>query len=151
MYRRELRKRGDINSVDINKRITNLFSGKYPNRCTNNSLTYYENLQRELEARKSRSSRALYQKLKDNQNKINYTNEIQRIRGEISKDDTRLPIGTRDRLDERIKKLKELGGQVVDEINLECGFCRNKDERDSADDQTIPDCWLDIYVLADPR
>ena len=46
MYRRELRKRGDINSVDINRRITSLFSGTYPNRYTNNSLNYYENLKK---------------------------------------------------------------------------------------------------------
>ena len=63
-----------------------------------------------------RSSLLYRRKLKEHQDKTNYTNEIQRIRGEISKYDTRLPIGTRGRLDERIKKLKELGGQVVDEI-----------------------------------
>jgi len=47
---------------------------------------------------------------------VNYTNEIQRLRGEISKNDTRLPIGTRKTLEERIAKLKELGGQIVDKI-----------------------------------
>ena len=117
MYKKHLRKRVPPERTDINKSITTLFSGKYPHTYTNNSLTYYENLQRELEGRKTKSARALFRKeLKQNQNKINYTNEIQRLRGEISKNDTRLPIGTRKTLEDRIAKLKELGGQIVDKV-----------------------------------
>jgi hypothetical protein len=112
MYEKELRKRGDINSA-----INHVFSGKYPHRYTNNSLNYFENLQKELDARKSKSARMLYRReLKHHQDKLNYTNEIQRLRGELSKNDTRLPIGTRKTLEDRIAKLKELGGQIVDEI-----------------------------------
>ena len=53
--------------------------------------------------------------MKEHQNKVNYTNEIQRIRGELTRNNTRLPIGTRERFEERVKHLKELGGQIADE------------------------------------
>jgi len=52
----------------------------------------------------------------ENQNKMNYTNELNRIRGILSQNDTRLPIGTVKKLKERVEKLKELGGQISDEI-----------------------------------
>ena len=112
MYKKELRKRGDINDA-----ITQLFNRKYPNKHINNSLKYYEDLNRELEARKTKSARILYRKqLLENQNKMNYTNEVNRIRGILSQNDTRFPIGTREKLKERIEKLKELGAQISDEI-----------------------------------
>ena len=47
-------------------------------------------------------------KLKQQQNKENYLNEIQRIRGELSKNDNRLPIGTRERLEKRVEEIKNL-------------------------------------------
>ena len=83
----------------------------------NYSQHYFNNLKDFLEAQKSRSSSLLYRKkLKEHQDKVNYTNEIERLRGELSKNDARLPIGTRKTLEDRIAKLKESGGQVVDEI-----------------------------------
>lgn len=83
----------------------------------NYSQRYFKNLKDFVEAQKSRSSALLYRrKLKEHQDKVNYTNEIQRLRGELSKNDTRLPIGTRNTLKDRIAKLKELGGHIVDEI-----------------------------------
>lgn len=83
----------------------------------NYSQQYFKNLKDLVEAHQSRSASLLYRKkLKEHQDKINYTNEIQRIRGELSRNDTRLPIGTRDTLEKRIAKLKELGGEIVDKI-----------------------------------
>ena len=35
-------------------------------------------------------------------------NEIYRIRGEWSKNDNRLPIGTRERLERRVQEIKDL-------------------------------------------
>ena len=92
---------------------------KIPNDLygVNYSQRYFKNLKDFVEAQKSRSASLLYRrKLKEHQDKVNYTNEIQRLRGEISKNDTRLPIGTRKTLEDRISKLKELGGQIVDKI-----------------------------------
>ena len=73
-----------------------------------------ENIKKELEFKKARTQSALLrQKTLEHQDKMNYTNELQRIRGYLSSYDTRFPIGTTDRLNERVKKLKELGGQIV--------------------------------------
>ena len=85
--------------------------------CLKYSQHYFKNLKDFLKAQKSKSAFLLYRKkLKEHQDKVNYTNEIQRLRGEISKNDTRLPIGTRKTLEDRISKLKELGGQIVDAV-----------------------------------
>ena len=83
----------------------------------NYSQRYFKNLKDFLEAQKSKSSSVLYRKnLLEHRNKVNYTNEIQRIRGVLSINDTRLPTGTINVLKDRITKLKELGGQIVDKI-----------------------------------
>ena len=83
----------------------------------NHSHQYFKNLKDFLEAQKTRSASVLYRKkLREHQDKINYTNEIQRLRGELSKNDTRLPAGTIKTLKDRVEKLKELGGKIVDEI-----------------------------------
>ena len=50
--------------------------------------------------------------LLENPNKMNYTNEVNRLRGILSQNDTRFPIGTREKLIQRINDLKKL----VDEI-----------------------------------
>ena len=83
----------------------------------NHSHQYFKNLKDFLEAQKTKSASVLYRKkLREHQDKINYTNEIQRLRGELSKNDTRLPAGTIKTLKDRVEKLKELGGKIVDEI-----------------------------------
>ena len=83
----------------------------------NYSQQYFKNLKDFLEAQKTKTAAVLYRrKLKEYQDKVNYTNEIQRLRGELSKNDTRLPIATREKLKDRIEQLKALGGQIVDEI-----------------------------------
>ncbi len=73
------------------------------------SLKALENLQRELDSRQTKSASVLFRKnLLEHQNKINYANEIDRLRGELSRNDTRLPIGTREYLKERVKALQKL-------------------------------------------
>ena len=107
MYQNKLRKRGDINSAASNKYITG--------NNHNNSLNYFDNLKKELESRKSRFARILFRrKLREHQDKENYTNEIQRLRGEISRNAPRLPPGTIETLKDRIANLVALGGQITD-------------------------------------
>ena len=74
-----------------------------------NQLKYLEQVKRELEARKSKVGNISYRKkLRENQNKENYLTELHRIRGVLTTNDHRLPIGTRDRLTQREEELKKL-------------------------------------------
>ena len=74
-----------------------------------NHLKYFEILKKELEARSMRTANLSYRKkLKQMQDKENYLTEIHRIRGVLSQNDNRLPIGTRDRLSNRIKEIQNL-------------------------------------------
>ena len=74
-----------------------------------NQLKYLEQVKRELEARKSKVGNLSYRKkLKQMQDEENYLSEIHRIRGVLSQNDNRLPIGTRERLEQRIKDLQNL-------------------------------------------
>ena len=82
----------------------------------NYSQQYFKNLKDFIEGQKNKSASILYRKkLLENRDKVNYTNEIQRLRGEISKNPG-LPDGTIDDLKARIARLQELGGQIVDKI-----------------------------------
>ena len=81
----------------------------------NHSKLYFKNLKDFLEAQQSKTSNVLYRnKLMEHQKKINYTNEVNRIRGELSRNDTRLPMGTRKTLEERVANLKKLGAYIAD-------------------------------------
>ena len=72
-------------------------------------LKYLEVVRKELELRKSKVGNISYRKkIKDQQEKENYLSEIHRIRGVLSSADTRLPDGTRERLESRIKEIKNL-------------------------------------------
>ena len=74
-----------------------------------NQLRYFENFKKELEARSMRTANLSYRKkLKQLQCKENYITEIHRIRGILSTNDNRLPIGTRERLQNRIKEIENL-------------------------------------------
>ena len=101
--------------TDINKKISHLFSGSYPNKYTNNSLNYYENVKKELEAMRTKQAKILFRKkLMEHQDKVNYTNEVNRLRGELSKNDNRFPIGTVEKLKQRIEELKKLGANIAE-------------------------------------
>ena len=74
-----------------------------------NHLKYFENFKKELEAKATKVANLNYRiKLKQQQDRDNYIDEIRRIRGVLSQADTRLAIGTRDRLTQRIKDIEKL-------------------------------------------
>ncbi len=76
-------------------------------KYSNAQLRHLENLKRELEVRKAKVANTLYRnKLREHQTKMNYANELHRLHGILSQNDNRLPIGTRERLHERVKHLK---------------------------------------------
>ena len=75
----------------------------------NNHFKYFENLKKELEAKKAKVANLNYRiKLKQMQDKENYLSEIHRIRGVLSQNDSRLPIGTRERLEKRVQNIQNL-------------------------------------------
>ena len=74
-----------------------------------NQMKYLEQLKQELENRKSKVANISYRKkLRQMQDRENYISEIHRIRGVLSQNDNRLPIGTRDRLNQRLKDIQNL-------------------------------------------
>ena len=74
-----------------------------------NQMKYLEQLKQELENRKSKVANISFRKkLRQMQDKENYLSEVHRIRGVLSMTDNRLPIGTRDRLEQRIKDIQNL-------------------------------------------
>ena len=74
-----------------------------------NQMKYLEEVKRELENRKSKVANLSYRKkLKQMQDKENYITKIHRIRGVLSQNENRLPIGTRERLTQRSEELKKL-------------------------------------------
>ena len=83
-----------------------------------NQLKSLEQVKRELETRKSKVGNLSYRKkLKQQQDKENYLSEIHRIRGVLSQADNRLPIGTRERLSQRIKEIENLKNGAFPEYN----------------------------------
>ena len=102
-------------SKNLRRRMNLHFSldGKTMTGHSKLSLKALENLQRELDARKTKAASVLFRhQMLEHQNKVNYANEMNRIRGELSKNDTRLPIGTRQHLEDRMKALKKLSGEI---------------------------------------
>ena len=74
-----------------------------------NQMKYLEQLKQELENRKSKVANISYRKkLRQMQDKENYLSEVHRIRGALSQNENRLPIGTRERLEQRIKEIQNL-------------------------------------------
>jgi hypothetical protein len=100
-----------------NEVVIDCFHGKYPSKRLNNQINYLNNVQRELDARQTKVANTLYRnKLREHQNTLNYTNELHRVRGILSQNDTRLPIGTRERLNQRVDELKKLGAKIADKM-----------------------------------
>ena len=78
-------------------------------------LKYLDQVKKELEARQTQVSNISYRKkIKAQQDKENYLTELHRIRGVLSQNSTRLPDGTRDRLNQRIKQIKNLKHSAFD-------------------------------------
>ena len=58
-----------------------IFNGKYPSTHLNNQIRYFQNVKRELEARQTKVANLSYRnKLKEQQNKENYVNELNKAR-----------------------------------------------------------------------
>ena len=75
---------------------------------------HLENIKKELELKKARAqSIAMRNKMLDYKDKVNYQNELDRIRGYISSRDTRFPIGSIERLKNREEELKKLGAHIT--------------------------------------
>jgi len=86
-----------------------MFVNRHLSMYRDAQLKYLDQVKKELEARQSKVANINYRKrLRANQDKENYLSEINRIRGVLSSADTRLPIGTRDRLESRVKEIKNL-------------------------------------------
>ena len=86
--------------------LLDVFNGKYPSPHLNTQIRYFQNVKRELEARQTKVANLSYRnKLREQQNKENYVNELNRLRGELSKNANRLPIGTRERLEKRVEEI----------------------------------------------
>ena len=74
-----------------------------------------EGIKKQIEARNTRANSILVRKqLMAHQNKLNYNSELDRIRGYLSENSSRFPMGTKQRLDLRAAELKRLGAQVID-------------------------------------
>ena len=86
-----------------------MFINRHLSMYRDSQLKYLELVRKDLEARKTQVSNISYRKrLKEQQDKENYLTEVHRIRGVLSASDTRLPDATRDRLENRIKQIKNL-------------------------------------------
>ena len=73
-----------------------------------------ENLKRDLELKHAKKqSTAMRNKLVEHRDKVNYQNELDRIRRELSRAGARLPDGTITRLRHRQEELKKLGARVA--------------------------------------
>ena len=86
-----------------------MFINRHLSMYRDAQLKYLDQVKKELEARQTQVSNISYRKkIKEQQDKENYLTELNRIRGVLSQNSTRLPDGTRDRLKERIKQIKNL-------------------------------------------
>ena len=90
---------------DIQKHITN-------------RLHYFKNVQKQLDAHATKaSSIALRKRWLENQKKMNYENEYDRIRGEIARQTVFRGGTSLSSLKERKKTLEDLGAVAIDRIS----------------------------------
>ena len=95
-----------------------MFVNRHLSMYKDAQLKYLDQVKKELEARQTQVSNISYRKrLRQKQDKENYLSEVHRIRGVLSASDTRLPIGTRDRLNQRIKQIQDLKYGAFDSNN----------------------------------
>ena len=86
-----------------------MFINRHLSMYRDAQLKYLDQVKKELEARQTQVSNMSYRKrLRQKQDKENYLSEVHRIRGVLSQNSTRLPDGTRDRLNQRIKQIQDL-------------------------------------------
>ncbi len=86
------------------------------NRDMKHGLHYYENLQRVLDARATKKADVLVRrKILDHRVKQNYQHEYDRIRDLVHSKTIR--SDTKEMLENRIKRLEELGAKAVNNID----------------------------------
>ena len=79
---------------------------------------YYNNVKNMLNARQVKAqSIDRRNKILESQNRINYTNELERIRGVLSQMNLALRDDSIERLKKRQAMLESLGAQIIDRIN----------------------------------
>jgi hypothetical protein len=106
MYAAQLRQKPEFSHLPKPKYTVNHLSKMQTHQL--------ENLKRELELKQAKQqSTAMRNKLLQYRDKVNYQNELDRIRGYLSSYDTRFPIGTVKRLRDREDELKKLGAQIT--------------------------------------
>ena len=92
-----------------------MFINRHLSMYRDAQLKYLDQVKKELEARQTQVSNISYRKkIKAQQDKENYLTELHRIRGVLSQNSTRLPDGTRDRLNQRIQHIKNLKHSAFD-------------------------------------
>ena len=106
MYAAQLRQKAEFKHLNRPTYTVNHYSKMQSHQL--------ENLKKEMELKQVKAqSIAMRNKTLQYRDKINYQNELDKIRGELSRTDTRLPTGTIRRLKERVEQLKKLGGQIA--------------------------------------
>ncbi len=81
------------------------------------SLDYFKRMKDILEAHETKAKNILFRKIiLDNQKKINYENEMSRLMGELRK--VNLDDKTKEGLQNRISKIKDLGKRIGHNIHL---------------------------------
>ena len=80
-------------------------------------LAHYGRMKKLLEAHQTKSALTTFRKkVLEDQNRLNYQNEYDRIRGLLSQNLTGFGEKSIEGLRDRSKKLEELGAQIVDRI-----------------------------------
>ena len=106
MYIAKLKQKPEFKDI---KRANNHY-----NKYKGMQLNLLENLKKELELKQVKPrSIEMRNKLLQYRDKVNYQNEVDRLKGVISSNDTRFPIGTIERLKKREQHLQKL----IKEIN----------------------------------
>ena len=106
MYAAQLRQKAEFKHIPKPKYVLSHYSKKQSHQL--------ENLKRDLELKKAKvQSTAMRNKTLEYRDKVNYQNEMDRIRGYLTRSATRLPDGTVERLHRRQEELKKLGTQIA--------------------------------------
>ena len=106
MYAAQLRQKAEFKHLPKPKYASNHYSKMQTHQL--------ENLKRELELKQAKvQSTAMRNKTMQYRDKINYQNELDRIRGYLASYANHFPIGTVKRLRDREYELKKLGAKMV--------------------------------------
>jgi len=106
MYAAQLKRKPEFKDITRSSDKLNTFSKMQTH--------HLENIKKELELKKAKAqSIAMRNKMLEYRDKVNYSNELERIRGYISSRDTRFPIGTVERLKNREEELKKIGAHIT--------------------------------------